>query len=194
MRFRTVAVLAVLCAPSLLAEDPALPVPPTLHLPRITTPITIDGDLSDPGWADAIVIETFYEFQPGDNTVPPVKTIARVGCDDKYFYASFWCEEPDDLEDPRAVRRPRRRDRPAGLRRRPARRGQRATLGRGLLDQPERNPDRLDAERVALRRGHLARLVLAVGRKDRHELVDGRGRAFRCRRCAIRTRIPRTGR
>ena len=96
MRFRTVAVLAVLCAPRLLAEDPVpLPVPPTLHLNRITTPITVDGDLSDPGWKDATVIETFYEFQPGDNTVPPVKTIARVGIDDKYFYASFWCEEPE---------------------------------------------------------------------------------------------------
>ena len=55
----------------------------------------MDGDLSDPGWNEAAVIETFYEFQPGDNTVPPVKTIARVGRDDKFFYASFWCEEPD---------------------------------------------------------------------------------------------------
>ena len=41
------------------------------------------------------MIETFYEFQPGDNTVPPVRTIARVGLDDRYFYASFWCEEPE---------------------------------------------------------------------------------------------------
>jgi len=94
MRPRTVALLAVLCAPELLAEEP-LPVPPTVHLNRIGSPITVDGDLSDPGWADATVIETFYEFQPGDGTVPPVKTIARVGRDDRYFYASFWCEEPD---------------------------------------------------------------------------------------------------
>ena len=93
MRSRVLAVLAVLCAPWLVADE--LPVPPTLSLPRITKPIVIDGDLSDPGWADALVIDTFYEFQPGDNTVPPVKTIARVGRDDKYFYASFWCEEPD---------------------------------------------------------------------------------------------------
>ena len=69
--------------------------PPKMTLPRITSPITIDGDLSDPGWNEAAVVETFYEFQPGDGTVPPVKTIARVGRDDKFFYASFWCEEPD---------------------------------------------------------------------------------------------------
>ena len=92
MRPRSLVLLAVLCAPPLLAEDP---VPPTIHLNRLTSPITVDGDLSDPGWNEATLIETFYEFQPGDNTVPPVKTIARVGRDDKYFYASFWCEEPE---------------------------------------------------------------------------------------------------
>jgi hypothetical protein len=92
MRLRTIAALAALCVPGLAAEEP---VPPKMNLPRITSPITVDGNLSDPGWAEAAVIETFYEFQPGDNTVPPVKTIARVGRDDKFFYASFWCEEPD---------------------------------------------------------------------------------------------------
>ena len=92
MRPRSIAALAVLCASGLAAEEP---VPPRMTLPRITSPITIDGDLSDPGWAEAAVVDTFYEFQPGDGTVPPVKTIARVGRDDKFFYASFWCEEPD---------------------------------------------------------------------------------------------------
>ncbi len=95
MRRRAIALLAVLCAPRLFAADQELPVPPTLALPRISGPIQIDGDLSDPAWADARVIDTFYEFQPGDGVVPPVRTIARVGRDDKYFYASFWCEEPD---------------------------------------------------------------------------------------------------
>ena len=92
MRLRILAALAALCARGLGAEEP---IPPKMNLPRISSPITIDGNLSDPGWADAAVIETFYEFQPGDNTVPPVKTIARVGRDDHFFYASFWCEEPD---------------------------------------------------------------------------------------------------
>ena len=95
MRLRTLAVLAVLCVSSLLFAEEQLPVPPTLSLPRITGPIKVDGDLSDPAWADALVIDTFYEFQPGDGTVPPVRTVARVGRDDDYFYVSFWCEEPD---------------------------------------------------------------------------------------------------
>ena len=97
MKLRALAAMAVVCAPRLLAADQQTepPVPPKYSLPRITQPIKVDGDLSDPGWADALVIGTFYEFQPGNGTEPPVKTIARVGRDDKYFYASFWCAEPD---------------------------------------------------------------------------------------------------
>src|SRR5262249_1435741 len=97
MKLRALTILAVVCASRLLAADqqPELPTPPTYSLPRITQPIKVDGDLSDPGWAEALVIDSFYEFQPGNGTVPPVKTITRVGRDDKYFYASFWCEEPD---------------------------------------------------------------------------------------------------
>ena len=32
-----------------------------LTLPRATAPITVDGDLSDPGWKGALVITKFYE-------------------------------------------------------------------------------------------------------------------------------------
>ncbi len=68
---------------------------PKLKLGRITSPITVDGDLSDAGWKDATVVETFYEFNPGENVTPPVRTVARLGYDDRFFYASFWCEDPD---------------------------------------------------------------------------------------------------
>jgi Domain of unknown function (DUF5916) len=93
------AALIVVCAPALFGEDP---VPPRISLARITQPITVDGDLSDAGWSEATVIDTFYEFTPGDGTEPAVRTIARVGLDDRFFYASFWCEEPD----PRRIRAP----------------------------------------------------------------------------------------
>ncbi len=86
--------LAAVCARGAAAEA-AEEAPPTLHLNRITSPITIDGDLSDPGWQDATVIETWYEINPGDNVPPPVKTVARIGYDDRFFYASFWCADPD---------------------------------------------------------------------------------------------------
>ena len=94
MRLRALAAVAVVCAPSFLlpAEEPEKP---KLKLGRITTPIKVDGDLSDPGWAEATEVPLIYEINPGDNVTPPVKTIARIGYDDEFFYASFWSEEPD---------------------------------------------------------------------------------------------------
>ncbi len=94
MRFRALAAMAMVCAPPflLLADEPEKP---KLKLGRITSPIKVDGDLSDPGWAEATEVPLIYEINPGDNITPPVKTIARIGYDDDFFYASFWSEEPD---------------------------------------------------------------------------------------------------
>jgi hypothetical protein len=94
MRVRALAALAVVCAPPLFAFEEE-PQPPKLKLSRITSPITVDGDVSDPGWQEATVVDVFYETNPGDNVTPPVKTVARIGYDDEFFYASFWCEDPD---------------------------------------------------------------------------------------------------
>jgi len=92
MKRGSLLLLAVVCSRGLAAGEEA---PPTLHLNRITSPITIDGDLSDAGWQEATVIETWYEINPGDNIPPPVKTVARIGYDERFFYASFWCADPD---------------------------------------------------------------------------------------------------
>ena len=62
----------------------------------------VDGDLSDPGWQGAAVIDHFYETQPGDNVEPRVKTVAWVTYDDKYFYIGVRCDDPD----PRRIRAP----------------------------------------------------------------------------------------
>jgi len=92
MRLRALTILAGVCAPPLFGQEYE---PTKWKLSRITSPIRVDGDLSDPGWQEATVIDTFYETNPGDNVPPPVKTVARIGYDDKFFYASFWCEDPD---------------------------------------------------------------------------------------------------
>jgi hypothetical protein len=85
-----------------LAQQPApskpAPVPETrLHVPvrRAAGPITIDGDLSDPGWVGAAEITTFYEVEPGDNTPPQVPTKAFVTYDDRFFYVAFRCDDPE---------------------------------------------------------------------------------------------------
>src|SRR5579885_1140894 len=87
--------IAVPCALSAQA-------PPRLAIRRASGPITIDGDLSDPGWKDAAVTDTFRETKRGDNTPPPVPTVARLAYDDRYFYAAFECKDPH----PEAIRAP----------------------------------------------------------------------------------------
>ncbi|HTQ80480.1 MAG TPA: carbohydrate binding family 9 domain-containing protein, partial [Thermoanaerobaculia bacterium] len=75
---------------------------PRLAIRRATGPITIDGDLSDPAWKDAVRVDTFWETKRGDNAQPPVPTVARLAYDDRYFYAAFEFFDPH----PEAIRAP----------------------------------------------------------------------------------------
>jgi hypothetical protein len=84
--------LLLLAAPARADEN--APVPPPIPLPRITEAITVDGDLSDPGWQHAAVIDTFFETVFGDNREPHVKTVAWVAYDDRYFYIAVKCDDP----------------------------------------------------------------------------------------------------
>jgi hypothetical protein len=67
---------------------------PEIKIARAAGPITIDGDLSDPGWQGATRVDTWYETNPGDNVPPPVKNVAYLTFDDKYLYAGFEFEDP----------------------------------------------------------------------------------------------------
>src|SRR6185369_7335628 len=73
-----------------------------LTLPRASGPITVDGDLSDPGWKGALEITKFYEYYKTDNTEPPMKTIAHVTYDDRYLYVGVDCRD----DDPSKIRAP----------------------------------------------------------------------------------------
>src|SRR3954453_10870393 len=66
-----------------------------LALPRASGTITVDGDLSDPGWNGSLVITKFYEYFKTDNTEPPMQTIAHVTYDDHYLYVGVDCRDPD---------------------------------------------------------------------------------------------------
>src|SRR5882724_352336 len=99
MKYRCLAVVATLCAAGLAADERP---PPSRTLPRVTQPITVDGDLSDPGWQEAARIEVFYETNVGDNVPPPVKTVAWIGYDSRFFYMAFRCEDPE----PNKIRAP----------------------------------------------------------------------------------------
>jgi hypothetical protein len=58
-------VLFIASTTAALADVPPPTPPLTLH--RAEGAIHIDGDLSDPGWNNAAVIDKFYETSPGDN-------------------------------------------------------------------------------------------------------------------------------
>jgi hypothetical protein len=74
----------------------------TYHMTRATSPIRVDGDLSDEAWRSATRIDTWYEVQPGDNGVPPVKSVGYLTYDDRFLYAAFEFEDPN----PQAIRAP----------------------------------------------------------------------------------------
>ena len=68
---------------------------PPLTITKTTAPITIDGDLSDPGWKNALRFDTWYETNPGDNTEPKVKTVGWITYDDHFFYVAIESFDPN---------------------------------------------------------------------------------------------------
>ena len=69
-----------------------------IRISRAAGPITVDGDLSDAGWAGATRVETFYETNPGDNVPPNVRTVGLLAYDDRFFYVAFRCDDPEPGE------------------------------------------------------------------------------------------------
>ncbi len=64
-------------------------VKPTVEIRKTTRSITIDGDLDDPGWRDAVQVSGFSEVEPGDQTKPLVETEVLLTYDDQYLYVAF---------------------------------------------------------------------------------------------------------
>src|SRR5258708_35425914 len=91
----------VLCLPiasQAQTREPAI----TFDIKRATGPITIDGDLSDAAWKDALRVDKWYETNATDNTEPPMKNVAWLTYDDHFFYAAFHFEDTN----PQAIRAP----------------------------------------------------------------------------------------
>lgn len=88
MRRILYALLAIAVAAPLRANPP-------IHISKATGAITIDGDLSDPGWKGATRIDQWWETNPGDNAEPKAKSVGYVTYDDRFFYAGFEFFDPD---------------------------------------------------------------------------------------------------
>ena len=68
--------LTALYAPVSSAAEEA-----TLTIGRRSGEISIDGQLSDAGWAGVNAIEVWYETRPGDNIEPKVKNVGYLAYD-----------------------------------------------------------------------------------------------------------------
>jgi hypothetical protein len=102
-RFLLAVPLAFACLVAASAASAAAPRPgPPIAIVRATAPITIDGDLSDPGWKGVPPVTQWYETRVGDSVEPQVKNVGYLAYDDKYLYAAFEFEDPN----PRLIRAP----------------------------------------------------------------------------------------
>jgi hypothetical protein len=94
------AFVLALSAGRVVAAEPFTP--PPIQISRTTGPIAIDGDLSDPAWKDAAIVDRWWETNPGDNVEPKVRSVGRVAYDDKFIYAGFEFDDPE----PKKIRAP----------------------------------------------------------------------------------------
>ena len=95
---------AFLLSSTAIAQTPPTPAPakeplPVTKITRAAGSITIDGNLTDPGWQGAAKFETWYETNPGDNIEPKVKQIGYVTYDDRFFYVAMdmWDPTPSNI-------------------------------------------------------------------------------------------------
>ena len=67
---------------------------PGVKAPRVDTAPTLDGDLTDPVWANAPELTDFLVLQ-GKGELAGVQTSARLLWDESALYLAFDCEEPN---------------------------------------------------------------------------------------------------
>jgi len=92
---RPVAVCLLLALPL-----PCLALPSARHfdIRRATSAVRVDGVLDEAAWRDALTYDLPYEWQPGDNTPPPVATDFLLTYDDDNLYAAWRAHDPDPTQ------------------------------------------------------------------------------------------------
>ncbi len=93
-----VAALCALAVPARADTGAVDDAPAPIVVTRASGPIAVDGDLSDPAWAGAARVEGFYEYSPGENVVPPVRTLAFLAWDDDALYVAIQADDPRPQE------------------------------------------------------------------------------------------------
>jgi hypothetical protein len=101
-RFFAAAALVLCMAAGRGLSAQQVPLRTEIPIAAAAGPITIDGDLSDPGWSSALPVDSWYEIAPGTNLAPKVRSVGRLAFDATYLYAAFEFDDPD----PAAIRAP----------------------------------------------------------------------------------------
>lgn len=73
---------------------------PTVQVTKVSTPITIDGVMSDGEWSSAERIELGYQVQPGDNAPPTERSEFYLTYTSEHLYVAFRAFDSD----PSAIR------------------------------------------------------------------------------------------
>ncbi|MFV2074081.1 MAG: hypothetical protein ACC742_15725, partial [Thermoanaerobaculales bacterium] len=84
--------LLVGVAPVIAQEAPGAVNP--LEVPRVSSPVEIDGTIDEAAWADALQMELRYEVRPGENIEPPVRTVVFLAYDDSRVLVAFRAFDP----------------------------------------------------------------------------------------------------
>lgn len=107
--WRVVMPLALILAFPVVAQDLTLELSPprgaeprvrkTIVVPRVTRGPEVDGDLSDPIWAQAAIIDDFTQLQPSPGRESSQRTEMRVLYDADYLYigARMYDDEPSRI-------------------------------------------------------------------------------------------------
>ena len=90
-------VLVVAQAPS-VPTGSRLPPPPAFTVRPAEGPIRLDGSLDDPGWRGTTEIPLDWEWTPGDNTTPPVRSVCRITYDANSLYIGCRAFDPHPAE------------------------------------------------------------------------------------------------
>lgn len=100
MKSTALCTLLLLTATMALAQPGHTPnIQPRLEISRAMGDISIDGELTDPGWRAAGQAENFCERFPGENIAPGAVTEAWITYDDDNLYVAFRCQD-----DPATIR------------------------------------------------------------------------------------------
>src|SRR5581483_11739437 len=92
MKYVSLVLLTILCVPAALAAN--WPERPVLRAVRATSPITIDGDLSEAAWQAAPEFTDFTQHDPDDGKPSTLPTSVRIVYDDNAIY--FGAKMTDD--------------------------------------------------------------------------------------------------